>query len=95
MKKVIFMLAFVLMSGLSFANNSKVHKTTVNKKKSISINNFKEVGVCSYSITRTIYYPDGTIEQETRNYTSYAVNLEDCKNQAKAKLTMLEDGAPF
>ena len=95
MKKIIFLFAFTLISSLTFANSNETNKTKDNIITSKLVNNISEVGICSYSITRTIYYQDGSVEQETRNYTSYAVNLEDCKNQAKAKLTMLQDGATF
>lgn len=83
------------MSCLSFANNKEVSKTNDKQITSKLVNNISEVGICSYSITRTIYHQDGSAEQETRYYTSYAVNLQDCRNQAATKLTMLQDGAPF
>ena len=83
------------MSSLNFANNKETSRIVKNEATSIVINNLTDAGICNYSITRTSYYLDGSIVQETRYYTSYAVSLEDCQNQAKAKLTMLQDGAPF
>lgn len=95
MKNIFFLFAFTLISSLSFANSNETSKIKDNVVTSKLVNNISEVGICSYSITRTIYYQDGSVEQETRYYTSYAVNLQDCKNQANTKLTMLQDGAPF
>jgi uncharacterized Zn-finger protein len=83
------------MSSLSISNNKEISSIVENETTSIVIDNLTVVGVCNYSITKTSYYPDGSIVRETRYYTSYAVSLEDCQNQAKAKLTMLQDGAPF
>lgn len=85
MKKILLTLTLILSVSFSFANSNAESKTQLNA----------DFGTCKYSITKTIYYPDGTIERETKTYTSYAVNRTDCENQAKAKLTMLKDGAPF
>lgn len=45
------MLAFLLISSLSFANNKEISKLVKNETTSIVIDNLTVVGVCNYSIS--------------------------------------------
>ena len=83
MKKVIFMLAFTLMSGLVFANNEVVNKTELNNKIEISYV-IGLVDVCSFSYALYTYNEvTGERKSFTYSHTTTANSSIECNSYAR------------
>jgi alanine racemase len=79
MKNLFFALAFMLMGTFAYANNS-----------SNTVNEVTEVfGTCTYTITTTVTYPNGTSYSYNSTYTTEASSLSDCIQKAKNHVAFL------
>lgn len=80
MKKLLLVFTFVLVGAFSFANNQ-------------STNTLHEVssyfGTCTYSITTTVTFSDGSSYSYTDTYTTEASSLSDCMRKAKNHVAFL------
>jgi len=79
MRKLFFSIAFVLMGALTFANNSD---NIINKVTEV-------FGTCTYTITTTVTYPNGSSYSYDTTYTTEANSLSDCIQKAKNHVAFL------
>lgn len=72
----------MLIGTFAFANNSNC----------LTISEVKEVlGTCTYTITTTVTYPNGSSYSYNTTYTTEASSLSDCIQKAKNHVNFLND----
>jgi len=80
MKKLLLVFTFVFVGAFSFANNQ-------------STNTLHEVnayfGTCTYTITTTVTYADGSSYSYDTTYTTEASSLSDCMRKARNHVAFL------
>lgn len=83
MRKLFFILAFMLVGGFSFA-------TSINSN--FEVESIYKYGICTYSITQTTTHPDGTITRVSKTYTVEAFSESNCQWQMNQHVSLLNAG---